>query len=202
MEVQLQELIEQIKKEGVEVAETEAQNIIATAESQAEKILSNAKDESAKIIANAKAEAERIAKASEEAIRQAGRNMLISFRESVARELKTLLEEEVSKVYSSSEVCNLILKVVENWSKNSDSEDLAVILNSEDLARLEDGLIKGVKERVLSGVTLRPNDNFDGGFRILAGDNGAYYDYSVESVVDMISSYLSPKIVKLLKEAE
>lgn len=202
MEVQLQELIEQIKKEGVEVAEKEAKKIIATAESQAEKIVSNAQDESAKIIANAKAEAERIAKASEEAIRQAGRNMLISFRESVARELKTLLEEEVSKVYSSSEVCTLILKVVENWSKNSDSEDLAVILNSEDLSRLEDGLIKGVKERVLSGVTLRPSDNFDGGFRILVGDSGAYYDYSVESVVDMISNYLSPKVVKLLKEAE
>ena len=42
MEIQLQELIEKIKKDGVEVAEGEAESIINTAKAEAEKIISDA----------------------------------------------------------------------------------------------------------------------------------------------------------------
>ena len=55
---------------------------------------------------------------------------------------------------------------------------------------------------MLGGVTLRANDNLNGGFRIAANGGGAYYDYSKEAVTDMLSAYLSPVITALLKEAE
>ena len=42
MEVQLQELIEQIKKDGVAVAETEAKDIVDAAKADAEKIIAEA----------------------------------------------------------------------------------------------------------------------------------------------------------------
>ena len=63
-------------------------------------------------------------------------------------------------------------------------------------------LVAGLNERMLKGVTLKANDNFDGGFRIAANDGRAYYDYSAEAVTDMLSNYLSPKVTALLKEAE
>ena len=81
MEVQLQELIEQIKKEGVAVAEAEAKAIVDTARADAEKIIADAKAEADRMIAVAKSENERMVKSGEDAIRQAGRNLLISFRE-------------------------------------------------------------------------------------------------------------------------
>ena len=52
------------------------------------------------------------------------------------------------------------------------------------------------------GVTLKANDNIDGGFRIAVNEGGAYYDYSKDAVVEMLSNYLSPKVKELLKEAE
>ena len=55
---------------------------------------------------------------------------------------------------------------------------------------------------MLSGVTLKANDNFDGGFRIAVNSGAVYYDYSAEAVTDMLSNYLSPKVTALLKEAE
>jgi V/A-type H+-transporting ATPase subunit E len=55
---------------------------------------------------------------------------------------------------------------------------------------------------MLKGITLKANDNFDGGFRIAVKDGSAYYDYSAEAVVDMLSNYLSPKVTELLKEAK
>ena len=47
MEIQLQELIDQIKKDGVDAAETEASSILASATAQAEKIVADAKAEAA-----------------------------------------------------------------------------------------------------------------------------------------------------------
>ena len=59
MEVCLQELIDQIKKDGVTAAETKAQDIISTANTQAEKIIVDAKAQADKLLLNAKAENER-----------------------------------------------------------------------------------------------------------------------------------------------
>ena len=77
-----------------------------------------------------------------------------------------------------------------------------MILNSADLKALEESVLAGLKEKMLQGVTLKANDNFDGGFRIAVNNGSAYYDYSADAVVDMLSGYLSPKVTQLLKEAK
>ncbi len=202
MEIQLQELIDQIKKDGVEVAESEAKSIVESAKTEAEKIVADAKAQADKILADAKVENERMVKSSEDAIRQAGRNLLISFRESVTRELNVIVGETVDSVYSADSLSQLVVNVVESWASKPDVEDIEVILNSNDVEMLEKTALSTLKEKILKGVTLKANDNFDGGFRIAVNDGGAYYDYSTDAVIDMMSNYLSPKVVKLLKEAE
>ncbi|MBQ3108646.1 MAG: V-type ATP synthase subunit E [Clostridia bacterium] len=201
MEIQLRDLIEQIKKDGVATAEAEAAAIIDAAKTEAEKILSDARAQADKIVSDAKSENERMVKSGEDALRQAGRNLLISFRESITRELDLILNKNVSAAYSSESFSKIIINVVEGWTKNPEVESVAAILSSEDLQSLEDTLLAQIKEKMLSGVTLKANDNFDGGFRIAVNDGSAYYDYSAEAVVDMLSGYLSPKLTKLLREA-
>ena len=202
MEIQLQELIAQIKKDGVAAAETQAEAILASAKAEAEKIISDAKAQADKMVADAKAENAKTVASGEDALRQAGRNLLISFRESVARELKAIVGENVTAVYSSENLSQLIIKVVEGWAAKPDAEDISVVLNGEDLKALEETLLAGLKEKMLKGVTLTANDNFDGGFRIAVNDGGVYYDYSAEAVVEMLSNYLSPKVAELMKKAE
>ena len=202
MEIQLQELIDQIKKDGVEVAEGEAKSIVDEAKARAEKIVADAEAEAQKLMADAKAENDRVVKSGEDAIRQAGRNLLISFRESVASQLKVIVGENVNAVYSSDALATIIANVVESFANKPDAQDLTVILNSKDLEKLESALLSALKDKVQKGVTLKANDNFDGGFRIALNNGAVYYDYSAEAVTDMLSNYLSPKVTALLKEAE
>lgn len=201
MEVQLRELIDQIKRDGVATAEEEAKAIINAAQANAEKIVADVQAKAEKILSDAENETERMTKSSEDAIRQACRNILISFRESVSEELKTIIGDKVSAVYSSDALVKIIADAVGAFAKNPDVEDISVILNAEDLNRLEENALAALKEKMLKGVTLRANDNFDGGFRIAVNNGSAYYDYSEEAVVDMLSNYLSPKVTELLKEA-
>ncbi len=201
MEIQLQDLIEQIKKDGVEAAEAQASSILDNAKAEADRIIANAKAEAEKMIAKAKEENERTVKASEEAIRQAGRNLLISFRESITKELDSVIGEKVADSYSSKTLSELIVKVVETWSRSSDG-DISVLLNEKDSADMTASLLSALKERVKNGVTVKTSDDFDGGFRISVDNGRAYYDYSAEAVTEMLSSYLNPKVSSLMKEAE
>ena len=202
MEIQLQELIDQIKKDGVEVAELEAKNIVDSAKTEAAKIIADAKAQADKILSDAKIENERMVKSSEDAIRQAGRNLLISFRESVAKELNAIIGETGNSVYSPDSLAQIVTNIVEAWASKPDMEDVELILNSNDVKLLNETAFGTLKGRISKGITLKANDNFDGGFRISVNNGSAYYDYSAEAVVDMMSNYLSPKVVKLLKEAE
>lgn len=202
MEIQLQDLINQIKKDGVDAAEAQAEEILTAAKKEADRIISDAKARADKLMADAKTENDRVVKSGEDALRQAGRNLLISFRESVARELNAVIGESVASVYSSDALSQLIIKAVEGWTSKPDADDISVILGSDDLKKFEETLLAGLKAKTLSGVTLKANDNLDSGFRIASNGDGAYYDYSKEAVTDMLSGYLSPKITALLKEAE
>ena len=202
MEIQLQALIDQIKKDGVDAAVTEAEAVLNAAKAEAEKIISDAKADAEKILINAKNENDKMVKSSEDAIRQAGRNLLISFRESVAKEANAIIAGNVTAAYSAEGLTQLVMKAVEGWTAKPDAEDITVIMNSEDLKSMEETLLAGLKDKISKGVTLKANDNFDGGFRIAVNEGGAYYDYSAEAVVDMLSNYLSPKVTALLKEAE
>ena len=202
MEIHLNELIDKIKKDGVEVAENEAKAIVENAKAEAEKIVAEAEEKAKEIIEKAKAENAKNQRSSEEAITQAGRNLLISFRQSVTRELGAILSDEVNAVYSSDALAEIIANVVEAMAKNLDTEKLEVVLNSSVLEKFEKTVLSALKARMLKGVTLKANDNFDGGFRIAVNDGSAYYDYSAESVVKMLSGYLSPKVAELLKKAE
>ena len=202
MEIQLQELIDQIKKDGVQTAEAQAESILNSAKAEADKIIAEAQAQAEKILLNAKNENDKMVKSGEDAIRQAGRNLLISFRESVNRELKAIVNNSVTGAYASDAFADLIVKAVEAWAGKPDAEDISVVLNSEDLKSLEGSLLAGLKAKMLNGVTLKASDNFDGGFRIAEKDGGAYYDYSQEAVVEMLSNYLSPKVTAILKEAE
>ena len=199
MEIQLQELIDQIKKDGVETAEAQAESILNSAKAEAQGIIAEAQAQAEKILLNAKNETDRMVKSGEDAIRQAGRNLLISFRESISRELGAIVDENVTGVYSSDAFSKIVVNVVESWAQKTDAEDLTVILNSSDL---EKTLLAELNAKMLKGITLKASDNFAGGFRIAEKNGGAYYDYSAEAVVDMLSNYLSPKVTAILKEAE
>ena len=166
MDVQLQELIDKIKKDGVASAETESAKIISDAEKNAEKIIADAQEKAAEIVKNAKAETERMEKASEEAIVQAGRNMLLSFKDSIINELDGLIKTETENVQTKDLLVTLIPETVKAWSKNADASELSVLLAEKDLKTLESALVSELKAEISKGLEIKPDKTLSAGFRI------------------------------------
>lgn len=201
MDVQLQELIDKIKKDGVASAQVEAAKIIEDAEKKAAGIVSDAQDKAADIVKNAKKETERMEKASEEAIVQAGRNMLLSFKDSLVGELDLLIQAETEKALSKDVLVKLVPETVKNWAKNSDASELSVLLSEKDLKALEGTFTSELKAEIAKGLEIKPDKTLSAGFRIGVNNGSAYYDYSAESLAEMFAAYLNPKVAGLMKEA-
>ncbi len=201
MDVQLQELIDKIKKDGVVTAEAEAAKIVEASEKKAEGIIADAQEKAAEIIKNAKAETERMEKASEEAIIQAGRNMLLSFKDSLIGELDGLIKAETEKAESKEVLTKLIPETVKAWAKNADASELSVLLSEKDLKTLESALTSELKAEISKGLEIKPDKTLSAGFRIGVKNGAAYYDYSADSLAEMFAAYLNPKVAALLKTA-
>ena len=201
MDIQLQELIDKIKKDGVASAEAEAKKIVEAAEKRAEGIVADAQNKAADIVKNAKAETARMEKASEEAITQAGRNMLLSFKESLIKELDGLIQADVACAESKEVMAKLVPETVKAWAKNSDASELSVLLSEKDLKDLEKVLTTELKNEVAKGLEIKPDKTLSAGFRIGVKNGAAYYDYSAESLADMFGAYLNPRVAALMKDA-
>ncbi len=201
MEVQLQELVTKIKRDGVAAAEEQAAAVIKAAEEKAKNIIADAENEAQIAVKKAEAEAERFRKAAESSIEQAGRNTLIAFRQGVLHELEALVNMETAQSYNAEVLKTLIPETVKLWIKNNNTDDLSVILSPQDLKKLESSLHSALKDAVSNGLEIKADGKMSGGFRIGTKNGEAYYDFSAESVAGLFSSYLSPKTSEILKQA-
>lgn len=201
MDVQLQELIDKIKKDGVGAAEASAQAIIADAEKRAEAIVAEAERKASESEKKAKAEAERLEKASIDAIKQAARNTILSFRDGINAELSALVQSETAKAYDDKLLKTLIPEVVKEWVKNPEASSISVLLSEKDTAALSSSLTAALKGEIAKGLEIKVDSTLDAGFRISTKDGAAFYDFSAESVAALFSAYLNPKTAQIMKDA-
>ena len=201
MDIQLQELIEKIKKDGVASAESAAAKIIADAEKKAASIVSDAEAKADSIIKTAKAETERMEKASEDAIAQAGRNLIISFRDGINKELSALVNAETEKAMDKDLLKKIIPDAVKAWAANNEATDISILLPAKDVKALESGLKTALKGKISKGLEIKTDASLSAGFRIGAKGGEAFYDFSAEEVASLFSAYLNPKTTELMKKA-
>ena len=201
MDVQLQELIDKIKKDGVASAESSAAAIIAEAEKKAAAIISDAEAKAANIVATGKSETARMEKASVDAIRQAGRNLLLSFRDGVNAQLVAIVSAQTEGALSADALKAVVPEAVKAWAANTAAEDISVLLPAKDLAAVEASVQAALKAELAKGVELKADKSLSAGFRIGSKDGAAYYDFSAEAVADLFSAYLNPRTAAIMKDA-
>ncbi len=201
MDVQLQELVEKIRKDGVDAAEAKAAEIVNAAQAKAAAILSEARAEAESIEKTARADADRLEKAAIASIKQSGRNILISFRDGVVSELSALVASATGSAMSGDSLKELLPTAVKAWIANSGSSDIAVMLSPSDLGKLEATFKAALKGEIEKGLVIGGDDSLSGGFRIGMKDGSSYYDFSAEAVASLFSAYLNPRVAEILKSA-
>jgi V/A-type H+-transporting ATPase subunit E len=153
------------------------------------------------MLKTAKAECERMEKSSIAGVKQASRNVLLSFQDAMCAELGAIVKTETAAAYSPDLLKTLVPETVKAWAAHADAEGLSVLLAPKDLAALESGLLAALKAALARGVDLKTDKDISGGFRIGTKGGAAFYDFSSESVAALFSAYLNPKVAAIMKDA-
>jgi len=199
MEIQVQELIDKIKNDGIKTATEEANRIKAEAQAQANHIVESAKKEADSIISGGKLEAEKAEKAGIAALQQASRNLILVFKDEIQAIINKIINDAVKANYSEDILKAALPEILKKWAAGTDN--LALILPENELSKIESFLNDKLKNEIGKGIELKSSRNLSSGFRLSNKEGSVYYDFSSEAVAGLLGAYLNPKLAGLLKDS-
>ena len=188
MEQQIQDLVDSIRKEGLEEAEKQRNEIIQKAKAEADRIIKEAKDNAAKMIDDAAKECALREQGAKASISQAARDVSLSLREGINRQLAAILSGEIRSSFDKDLVKKVVLSVIEASLKDIDIE-----ISGEDAASMVKGLSGELASKLRGGLELKVGSGASG-LRLVSKDGSGYVDFSSSSLSEILMPYLSQSI--------
>lgn len=180
MELQIQDLVSSIRKEGLEAANAEAESIIAEAKKKAESIVNGAKTEAQQYKEAAEKEIAILKESAEVGAEQAKRDAVLAFKTEIQGEFEKILASDISKELSGEGLGKLIRAVV----TGENVADYAA-----EVSEVSETLKKELAEEIKNGLEIRPTKGVQQGFRLAAKDGSGYFDCSDEGIMEMLMPY-------------
>ena len=180
MELQIQDLVTSIRKEGLEAANAEAESIIAEAKQKAESIISGAKAEAQQYKDAAEKEIAILKESAEVGAEQAKRDAVLAFKTEIQGEFEKILASDIRKELSGEGLGKLIRAVV----TGENVADYAA-----EVSEVSDALKSELAEEIKNGLEIRPNKSVQQGFRLASKDGSGYFDCSDDGIMEMLMPY-------------
>lgn len=180
MELQIQDLVSSIRKEGVEAANAEAEAIIAEAKKKADSIVRGAQTEAQQYKDAAEKEINILKESAEVSADQAKRDAVLAFKTEIQNEIEKILSAGVGKELNGKALGTLIRTAI----AGENVADCAA-----EVAEVSDALKSELAKEIKDGLEIRPNKNVQQGFRIASKDGSGYFDCTDEGIMEMLMPY-------------
>ena len=180
MELQIQDLVSSIRKDGIDSANREAAAIVAEAKRQADAIIADARKDSDKLREDAKAEVEVFKSSAELSVQQAKRDAVLAFRQEIQKEFEKLLAADTGKALDPQALAKLIQAAVQG-------EDVSAY--AVEVGQVTDELRQQLAQELKNGLEIRPSKKVGAGFRLAAKDGSGYFDCSEQEIAEMLMPF-------------
>ena len=180
MELQIQDLVSSIRKEGLEAANAEAESIIAEAKKKAESIVSGAKAEAQQYKEAAEKEIAILKESAEVGAEQAKRDAVLAFKTEIQGEFEKILGSGIRKELSGEGLGKLIRAAV----TGENVADYAA-----EVSEVSEALKSELAEEIKNGLEIRPTKGVQQGFRLAAKDGSGFFDCSDDGIMEMLMPY-------------
>ncbi len=198
-EESIQGFLETIRKEGLERAEAEAGGILDKARQEAEGILEDARQEAGRKIEEAEERISRLENAFRQSMVSAAATAVRAVRSEVVEMAERLLKDNARQALNPEMMASMIEQILGAWTPGTEGAGVEVLVSENDLEMLKNALKDSLSESLASGVVLKPVQDINAGFRIGLGEDGVHYDFTDETIAEILAEYLSPAIAVFLK---
>lgn len=208
-DTKLQELIETLRKQGVESAEQEGRRIIQNAKREAEEIKAKAQAEADAIVTAARSEADKNFRQLQSSMEIAASQLITDLKRVIEENLLALpLKDKISAELSDTKFLReLLTTCVKEYVMRPEGADLDVIVSKEQMERLAGFSAELAKslpgksegDRVRVDLT---SDGVSFGFIIGTRDGVVKLDFTHEAFLELFLKYLSPRFRSYFKEVD
>jgi V/A-type H+-transporting ATPase subunit E len=209
-------LLERLREEGVQSGRARAEAIVSTAQDQADSILTEARANATRIVDDARREAQRMRDVGEEALRIAGRDTVLRFREQLLSYLEDRVRRLVSEQMEDAELMGkLIIEVAARARSETGIEDSSAleimlppeVLGIEELKQRPEELTGELSRlaKAIAGATFREGVTFRSmspgmrGIRVRVIDRDLDVDLTPDTVADLLMQHLQPRFRALMQ---
>ncbi len=194
MEQQIQDLINSIKKEGIDSATEESRKIIEEATLKAESIVKEAEKEKEKLLREGSLQLEKERASFNQSLKMAARDLSLSFRKEVEGKIQALLDSKVDGALDESSLSEILRTVI----VSEFTGDVSVVLPESRRKEIAASLASELAGELKRGVELTFSQSLQGGFKVVAKDGRAYIDLSDEEIVKLLYPYISQSVRELI----
>ena len=132
MELQIQDLVSSIKKDGIDSANQQAAAILADARKQADAIVAEAKSQADKLRDDAKTEIDVFKTSAQLSAQQAKRDAVLAFRQEIQKEFEKILAADVGKALDQ-QTRQTVVSAFRGTIYDRNGSQLAVSVSTEDV---------------------------------------------------------------------
>lgn len=189
MEQQIQDLINSIKKDGIESANNESKKILDDANKKAEMIISEATKKKNEMLEEAKKQIALERESSMAAVKQGARDLSLSFVKGTEEKFTQILKTKIDDSFSADVLKEVIVLAIQS---EFDSKDVVVELPEKYKKTIADSILSDIKKEVeKDGLAFSFSSSLSGGFRVIEKDGKAYIDLSSDEVTKLLYPYVS-----------
>jgi V/A-type H+-transporting ATPase subunit E len=200
MELQVEELLEKIKADGVEVAKREAERIVAEANEKARGIVAAAESQAREIEKSAEERLKAREKASDVALQYAARDTMLALRKKVQVFLEEAIKADTRQVLDAASLGRYLPELLLAMAKDNEG-DISIFVSPKTLSAIDAGLAGRLAAELGRGVEFKPFDGLDAGFRVSFKDDTVQYDFSAAAVAEILSRRVDAHLAECLKTA-
>ena len=196
---EIQGLLEQIRKDGIELAEARKKQILSDAEKQAEMIISEAKKNAENMVKAAEEEARINEKKCNAAVQQAARDVLISLQTELQKRLERLVRGTLEEAISPEIMGTLIREMACRYLDSDQNSNLEILLSEQNAEKLESMLKSGLVSDLKKNPEIKISSNISAGLKIGVKGSDLFFDFSDDALTEIICSYAGQKLEKIIR---
>ncbi len=190
----IQELTEQLLREGVEKGNQQAADIIAQAEAKKNDILANAQKQADELLAAAKKQAEELDKNTKAELKLFARQAVEALKSEVINLLNgKVVETAMDKALDKDLMPKLLLTFVQSWAAKGE-----LVIETADAEALTAYFKKEAADILKSGLQIKQVNGLATDFTLAAADGSYKIQLGKQDFVEYFKEFLRPKLVEML----
>ena len=201
MAEELQPLLDQIRKEGVDKAQAEAAEILSQAKEKAAQLVREAEEKAKSLIVKAEADSEIYTQRSTATLEQAARDVLITVGQGIENILSEIVTGSVDQALDIDVLGKMMISMAASCAKQHGETRIELLVSEADQSELVNFFAAKYSDQMVEGLELHVDNEILKGFKVSFADDHVYLDFTQEAIAEALTAFLRPKLAEIVGRA-